>query len=129
MVTTLNYLDPEKETDIIMSKIPDLDRWTVANMVSVDKNSSPLGFRACFEVENSLAMVTETYTLIEAVPLEAPVWFDCFDADALGLALEEGRALAFLGTRDIADGVDRVVAIMDDGRGFAWHQLNEKYEK
>ena len=35
IVTTLNYLDREKETDIIMSKLPDLDRWTVANMVSV----------------------------------------------------------------------------------------------
>ena len=35
IVTTLNYLDREKETDIIVSKLPDLDRWTVANMVSV----------------------------------------------------------------------------------------------
>ena len=35
IVSTLNYLDREKETDIIMSKLPDLDRWTVANMVSV----------------------------------------------------------------------------------------------
>jgi cobaltochelatase CobS len=35
IVTTLNYLDREKETDIIMSKLDDLDRWTVANMVSV----------------------------------------------------------------------------------------------
>ena len=35
IVTTLNYLDREKETDIVMSKIQDLDRWTVANMVSV----------------------------------------------------------------------------------------------
>lgn len=35
IVTTLNYLDRESETDIIMSKLPDLDRWTVANMVSV----------------------------------------------------------------------------------------------
>ncbi len=35
IVTTLNYLDREAETDIIMAKLPDLDRWTVANMVSV----------------------------------------------------------------------------------------------
>lgn len=35
IVTTLNYLDREAETDIIVSKLPDLDRWTVANMVSV----------------------------------------------------------------------------------------------
>ncbi len=35
LVTTLNYLDREKETDIVLSRLPELDRWTIANMVSV----------------------------------------------------------------------------------------------
>ncbi|MDA0977393.1 MAG: cobaltochelatase subunit CobS [Proteobacteria bacterium] len=35
IVTTLNYLDREKETDIIQGKLPELDRKMVANMVSV----------------------------------------------------------------------------------------------
>jgi cobaltochelatase CobS len=35
IVTTLNYLEREKEIDIVLAKMPDLDRWTVANMVSV----------------------------------------------------------------------------------------------
>ena len=35
IVTTLNYLEREKEIDIVMSKMPTLDRWTVGNMVSV----------------------------------------------------------------------------------------------
>ena len=35
IVSTLNYLGHDMETDIVMSKLPDLDRWTVANMVSV----------------------------------------------------------------------------------------------
>ena len=35
IVTTQNYLEREKETDIISSKVADLDRMTVANMVSV----------------------------------------------------------------------------------------------
>ena len=100
----------------------------VTDLVSVDKDSSPLGYRACFKVSNSLAMLTETYALIDAVPLEAPEWFDCFDADEIGLAIEEGRALTFLGQHEIRDGVDRVIAVFDDGRGFAWHQLNEKYK-
>lgn len=100
----------------------------VSDFRAIDKESSPLGYRACFSVGNSLAMMTETYALIDAVPLEAPAWFDCFDADEIGLALEEGRALSFLGTHEIRDGVDRVIAVMDDGRGFAWHQLNEKYQ-
>ncbi|MGI9322156.1 MAG: AAA family ATPase [Pseudomonadales bacterium] len=35
IVTTLNYLDREKEIDIIMSKVDGIDRSTIANMVSV----------------------------------------------------------------------------------------------
>jgi len=35
IVTTLNYLSHEKETDIVCSKLPDIDRKTVSNMVSI----------------------------------------------------------------------------------------------
>ncbi|MDG1204312.1 MAG: cobaltochelatase subunit CobS [Pseudomonadales bacterium] len=35
VVTTLNYLPHEREVDIICSKLPDLDRKRVSNMVSV----------------------------------------------------------------------------------------------
>ncbi len=35
IVTTLNYLPHEKEEEIIMAKIPEVDRRTVSNMVSV----------------------------------------------------------------------------------------------
>lgn len=35
IVTTLNYLPHESETDIIASKIPDVERKTLSNMVSV----------------------------------------------------------------------------------------------
>ncbi len=100
----------------------------VTGFQGIDALSSPLRYRACFKVPNSLAMLTETYQLIDdAVPLQAPGWFDCFDAADIGAALEGGRALAFLGQAEVADGVDRVVAVMPDGRGFAWHQLNDKY--
>ncbi|MXQ06694.1 histidine kinase [Alphaproteobacteria bacterium GH1-50] len=95
------------------------------NIKAIDADSSPLRYRACFETPMSQAMLTETYVLYdEAVPLNAPEWFDCFDADAVGAALEEGRALAFLGTANITYGIDRIVAITDDGRGFVWHQIN-----
>lgn len=95
----------------------------------IDASSSPLRFRACFTTDNSLAMLTENYEVIDhAVPLVAPGWFDCFDAQAVGAALEQGRAVGFMAQPEIRDGVDRVVAIFEDGRGFAWHQLNEKYQ-
>nr|WP_281502683.1 DUF6446 family protein [Aliiroseovarius sp. F47248L] len=96
----------------------------------IDADSSPLRFRGCFTTTMSLAMLTETFeTYEQATPLTAPGWFDCFDADQIGAALEAGEAIAFLGERDIQDGVDRVVAIFPDGRGYAWHQLNQKYSE
>lgn len=94
----------------------------------IDATSSPLRFRGCFTTPMSLAMLTETYEIYDAAePLTAPGWFDCFDAGEIGAALEDGGAVAFLSTRDIADGIDRVIAVYPDGRAFAWHQLNEKY--
>ena len=96
----------------------------------IDANSSPLRFRGCFTTTMSLAMLTETYEVVEgAEPRVAPGWFDCFDASEIGQALTEGGASAFLGEKDIQDGIDRVVAVFPDGRGFAWHQLNEKYDE
>ncbi|WP_289041783.1 DUF6446 family protein [uncultured Aliiroseovarius sp.] len=96
----------------------------------IDADSSPLRFRGCFTTTMSLAMLTETFETYEnATPLTAPGWFDCFDASQIGAALETGEAIAFLGERNIQDGVDRVVAIFPDGRGYAWHQLNEKYSE
>lgn len=91
----------------------------------IDATSSPIRFRACFRTPLSLAMLTETYRPYDdAVPLVAPTSFPCFDAEALGQALETGEALAFLSEPNITYGIDRVVAVMGDGRGYAWHQIN-----
>jgi len=92
---------------------------------AIDANSSPVRYRACFETSMSTAMMSETYVLYDdPVPLNAPGWFDCFDAAGIGAALEEGTALAFMGTENVIYGIDRVVAVGDDGRGYVWHQIN-----
>jgi hypothetical protein len=92
---------------------------------AIDSDSSPLRYRACFSTPLSQAMLTETYVEYpNAEPLVGPGWFDCFDASDIGAALETGEALAFVGQRDFIYGVDRVVAVLPDGRGFVWHQLN-----
>lgn len=88
--------------------------------------SGAISFRACFDGAQSLAMLSETYVIKDdPVPLTAPSWFDCFDAQAIGAALEDGAAIAFVSAENISYGVDRIVAVMPDGRGFVWHQLNE----
>lgn len=97
----------------------------VNGIEGIDADSSPIKFRACFTTPLSLAMLTETYRTYEgAEPLVAPNGFDCFDAEAIGKALETGEALAFLSEPEIHPGVDRVVAVFGDGRAYAWQQLN-----
>ncbi len=99
------------------------------NVDGIDANSSPLRFRACFHTPLTQAMLTETYKVYDgATPLYGPSWFSCFDADAIGEALERGEALAFLSERDISPGVDRVVAVFPDGSAYAWHQTNAEME-
>jgi len=98
----------------------------VNDITGTDATSSPIKFRACFTTPHSLAMLSETYQAYpDAEPLFAPASFDCFDAAEIGKALETGEALAFLSEPDIQPGVDRVVAVFGDGRGYAWHQLTK----
>jgi hypothetical protein len=93
---------------------------------AIDAGSSPIRYRACFTTTSSHAMLTETYVGLDGVePRNAPSWFDCFDAESIAAELAAGTTLAFLGQKNIHFGVDRIVAISDDGRGYAWHELNE----
>ncbi len=91
---------------------------------AIDAISSPLRYRACFETPLSQAMLTETYVIVDAPePRVAPGWFDCFDAAQIGADLQS-EAIAFMGIENVEYGIDRIVAIYPDGRGFAWHQIN-----
>lgn len=95
------------------------------NFEAINADSSPIRYRACFTTTQSQAMMSETYEPYEgAEPLTGPAWFACFDAVEIGESLETGDAMAFLGMSNIEFGVDRVVAVLPDGRGFVWHQIN-----
>ncbi len=95
----------------------------VSGLTGIDSDSSPIRFRACFTTPLSAAELERFAPYPAAVPLVAPAWFDCFDAAAIGRALERGEARAFLSVEGIRPAADRVVAILPDGRGFAWNQL------
>ena len=100
------------------------------NVQGIDATSSPLRFRACFHTPMSQAMLTETYKVYDQpTPLNAPNWFDCFDAAAIGAALQSGEAIAFLSQANIAPTIDRVVAVFPDGRAYAWHQISPDAEQ
>lgn len=96
------------------------------NFEGIDSDSSPIRFRACFATPLSQAMLTETFEIYDnAEPLVAPDWFACFNAEQIGADLANGDAIAFLGTENIHYGIDRIIAVYSDGRGYAWHQINE----
>jgi len=128
---TQAWYGPVETADITFSA-PDgtpMERPLLA-FEGIDASTSPLRYRACFALDPS-----EVAPLIEAgmtydtpEPLVAPGWFECYDAETIALALDRDEAAAILGVRNIATGVDRVIALFPDGRGFAWHQLNGTLE-
>ncbi|WP_108814724.1 DUF6446 family protein [Loktanella sp. Alg231-35] len=96
----------------------------VTGFEGIDADSSPLRYRACFQMPLSQATLTETFVIVDqAEPRVAPPWFDCFDAEQIGADLQ-ADAIAFLGTENIVYGIDRIIAVYPDGRGYAWHQIN-----
>jgi hypothetical protein len=70
-------------------------------------------------------LATRFVVLDDATPRNAPFWFDCFDAEAIAAELKAGTATAFLSAKNVHYGVDRIVTITQDGRGFVWHDLND----
>lgn len=91
----------------------------------IDADTSPLKFKACFKTAYSIPLLTETYVVYDdPTPLKAPGWFRCFDQGQLADDLVNGTAIAFLGQANIQYGVDRVIAVYDDGRSYAWNQFN-----
>jgi hypothetical protein len=97
---------------------------------AIDADSSPIRFRACFRTEARPAELAQRFTVMpDVVPRNAPYWFDCFDAAAIAAEIEAGTAQVFLGQKNVHYGVDRVVAVTEDGRGYVWHELNDCGEK
>ncbi len=93
----------------------------VTDLTAIDADSSPIRFRACF---TPVAFPADARPYPGAEPLNAPTWFSCFDAAAIGGALEGGTARAYMGQENVIWGIDRILAVTEDGRGFAWHQIN-----
>ncbi|WP_299729717.1 DUF6446 family protein [uncultured Tateyamaria sp.] len=126
------FYEPVAEAQVqLVSVVSDApEPITIDAFEAIDADSSPIRYRACFTTDMSLSLLTETFVGLEdATPRNAPHWFDCFDADAIAAELYAGTALPFLGQKNVEFGVDRIVAITEDGRGYVWHELNDCGEK
>lgn len=96
-------------------------RLDIADYQGIDSGSSPLRLRECFTV---LGQPEGLLPYDGADPLNAPGWFGCFDAAAIGADLAAGRARAVLVEGNAPFGFDRVMALYPDGRAFVWPQAN-----
>ena len=126
------FYEPVAEAEVqLVSVVSDMpEPITINSFEAIDAESSPIRYRACFTTDMSLSLLTETFVGLEdAIPRNAPHWFDCFDAAAIAAELDAGTALPFLGQKNVEFGVDRIVAITEDGRGYVWHELNDCGEK
>jgi len=121
---------PVQEQIVLTTLAGDEASLAVTDFTAISSVSSPLGFRACFTLVAPPVGYTEIYDRpADQAPTIAPSWFDCFDARQIGGDLEQRQAIALLGRKNIGYGVDRVFAFYPDGRGYAWHQLNNCGEK
>jgi hypothetical protein len=99
--------------------------YPVSDWRGIDAPTSPLKLRACFQLDEAPdAPVAE-----DAGPLVAPDWFDCFDAQALQSALENGEATAYLAAPGEFGATNRIVARFPDGRAYMWRQLKPDIEE
>ena len=102
-------------------------RYKISDYQGIDSESSGLKLRECFVIDIVDYINLPKYE--KPTPLTAPFWFKCFNAKRITKDLENGKASAFLFKKEEFDGIDNVIAIYPDGRGFRWRQLNTKYVK
>lgn len=116
---------PGQDVQLISSASNAPEPIAYADFQAIDAESSPIRYRACFTTSADIDVLSKTYVpLPQATPRNAPFWFDCFDAAAIAQEIDAGTAKLFLGAKNVHYGVDRIVAITGDGRGYAWHELN-----
>ncbi|MGQ0566806.1 MAG: DUF6446 family protein [Gemmobacter sp.] len=117
-------LPPEAAADLRVTLSGGTEVPVVArDFQGIDAASSPIRYRACL-VPQGLPPVADLAPYPAAEPLNGPGWFACYDAGTIAAALADGTARAVLGQRDVHFGIDRVIALMADGRAYAWHQIN-----
>ncbi|MEX0279330.1 MAG: DUF6446 family protein [Ruegeria sp.] len=124
-------VEPNAGQDVVLIEKGSEDPTPIrySEFQAIDADSSPIRYRACFATDLRPDDLRTYLRVEDAEPLTAPGWFDCFDAADLADALKSGEAQAFMGIKNVHYGVDRIVAVTQDGRGFAWHELNNCGEK
>lgn len=104
------------------------ERIDAAELTALEDATQPLSLHGCFTTQMSFGLLTETFVLADtAEAAEVEGGLPCFDAETLNEDLHIGHAVAFWSEKNTKPGVDRVIAVYDDGSAFVWHQKNNEY--
>jgi len=102
--------------------------YPVLSWSGIDAHSSPLKRRVCFSLApDSARQIIATAAASQGEPLVAPGWFDCFDAKRLSQDVQNGAAVVITLGASNFEGVDDMMALYPDGRGYIWRQLQAAY--
>ena len=78
-------LEQSKGISLVSLATLESDKIEVVNFQGIDADSSPIRFRACFEIKQSVDLLRQKYiTLDAAMPRNAPRWFECFNSKRIG---------------------------------------------
>ena len=99
----------------------------VINYYGIDASSPGLKLRECFTLADETFDIKGLTRYQKPTPLNAPFWFECFNAESITKDINTNKAVAFLSKKEEFDGIDKVIALYPDGTGFQWRQLNDKY--
>lgn len=115
-------------------ELPEAPSVTVADRTvpvqdfrGIDADTSPIKLRTCMTLDPEA--LDGLPPAEDPDPLVAPGWFECFDARAIGKALEAGAAKAYLAASGEFHGTVRMIAVFEDGRAFMWRQLSPEFAK
>ena len=97
----------------------------VNEYVGIRSDISKLKLRGCFQVNPTHLDNFDTSN--NASPLSAPFWFNCFDYKSIQSDIDKGLLKAYLAAENEAPGIDRYIAVYENGIGFEWRQLNKTY--
>ncbi|MCA0996229.1 DUF6446 family protein [Alloyangia pacifica] len=127
------YYDlPAEEAEVLLTPLDGTAPRAIAfeDFEGIDATSSPIRYRACFSTSESPQTLDPLFERYEgSEPRNAPFWFGCFDAEDIGDEIAAGTAHVYTSQRNIEFGIDRVVAVTGDGRGYIWEEINECGDK
>lgn len=100
--------------------------FAVSDYDGLDNESLPLRLRGCFQISDPQGALAAGEPDPEALPFEAPSWFECWDVERLASDLKSGAAKAVIAESETLGDefrTERLVAVYPDGEAYQWRRI------